>query len=249
MSPSEAELRAALRAGEGSRVDPDSVIRAAVAAKRQRRIRTAAVSGAVLAVVGIAATVTAVNLGGSGSGRHSAAAPATAGPSRSGTVSASPQPDSAPSGPVPAACPATPSAIVAPGGLLPGSAGRLFPGGIVALRICVYRSDPAHQPDVLMSSRLLDAAVSRSLADQFNALPSQPVALPCPITLIARSVLIEGTTSTGAINPVLGRTDGCGVATNGSVKRLAGNILRNLAAGELRPAPSSANNSPGPGPS
>ena len=45
MSPNEFDLRAALRAGEGETLDPDSVLSAARAARHDRRVRIASVAG------------------------------------------------------------------------------------------------------------------------------------------------------------------------------------------------------------
>ncbi len=54
MSPSESDLRAALRAGEsGERLDVDSVIAQARAARRTRRRNFAAITGAVIAVLAV----------------------------------------------------------------------------------------------------------------------------------------------------------------------------------------------------
>jgi hypothetical protein len=113
MSLSESDLRAALRAGEsGARLDLDSVIAQARAARRTRRHNVAAITGAVIAVLAVAGVVTAVQVN-----RHSGT---PVGAPNSTTQSAAACPDNAPT--------------------MPHGSGAapLFPQDVTSINVCAY---------------------------------------------------------------------------------------------------------------
>lgn len=115
MSLHESDLRASLRAGEGGeRLDVDALVAHAQAARRTRRRNTAAITGAIVAVLAVAGVVTAVQFN-----RHS------------GTPAGGPN-STAES----AACPGSVPAV----SLTKGS-GSLFPADVTSINVCVYTVD------------------------------------------------------------------------------------------------------------
>jgi len=115
MSPSESELRASLRAGEGDRLDADAVVAQARTARRDRRRNQAAIGGAVVAVLAVGGVITGVQVSHKD---HTQAA----GPSPQLTVAC------------PASAPIVPQSFAA-------ATGPLFPDDVTAIKVCVYDVD------------------------------------------------------------------------------------------------------------
>ncbi len=227
MSPSESELRAALRAGEGDTVAADEIIAHARSARHERRKTLAAMGGAVAAVLAVGGTVAAVQL----SHDDHRANPAGSAPATSTAR-------------VPQACPATPPNVNTPS----ASGGQLFPTDVTAIRVCFY--------DVqrVKASTVIDGPAARSYAQRFNALPPASKALACPLFLTQKAIVMLPVTASGPAATVVGKIGGCGTTSNGTAKRNAAELLTELETGLVvssAPAPSSgtAKNSPGPGPS
>ncbi len=171
MSPSEDELRGALRDGEGERPDVDRIVAAGVAARARRRTRLAQVAAAVALVVAAGGITTAVVRGGDdprttsadGAGRAEqqqrggdGAANGTSGtagiapgeptPGLPAPSSLSPTPATSPRA---AACPPRfPLRALPGGGTARAGSGPLFDRPAVAITVCGYgspllRAEPA----------------------------------------------------------------------------------------------------------
>lgn len=112
MSPTESELRAALRAGEGDTVAVDEIIAQAQVARRERRKRLAAMGGAVASVLVVGGVVIAVQ-----ASRDHGAGPAEP-----------------PAAQTPASCPPAPPTVATP----KSTGGQLFPNDVTAIRACSY---------------------------------------------------------------------------------------------------------------
>jgi len=167
MSPSEADLRAALRHGEGDGVDADRVLIAASRRRERRRTRLLSVAGAVVVVGGLAAGLTALTHGDNESSAGSRAnAPdtrATAGPAFGAASSA-------------ASCPAVFPHFMHPGASTPAADSPLFSQPVNRVLVCGYGPSgvaPAHV--------LLTGSESSSLVSSLEQLPTSPHPLPtCP---------------------------------------------------------------------
>lgn len=143
MSPTESELRSALRSGEGDGVDADAVIAHARGVRHARRVRLGSIAGAVVVVAGIAAGVMTL--------RGGQTAPATS--AHPGAAAAA------------AGCPAQPPHLMMPGGGGTdqfGGSGPLFAQPVDSLLACSY---PPNSP--LRSTRLTGAD-AHHVADSLN---------------------------------------------------------------------------------
>lgn len=224
MSPSESELRASLRAGEGERLDVDAVVAHARAARRDRRRNLAAIGGAVVAVLAVGGVITGVQLS-----RDDHKTTGAGGPSSTPQVSVS--------------CPG--SAPVMPHG---NGAGPLFPDDVTSIKVCAY------QVQRLSASKDVTGPAARSYAQQFNALPTRRGAQMCPQYLTQITVALIPVTPSGPAPTVVGQVGGCGTMSNGTASRDAGQLLAQLAIGAssghapLPAAPGHTKNH-GPGPS
>jgi hypothetical protein len=184
VSPSESDLRAALRAGEGDGLDPDSVLTAARAARHQRRVRIASAAGAVVLVGAVAGGVGIANLRSPGqptAANHPTGATSTAASGSQNLLGGSSSAADVP-GPVGAAlatltCPATPTRYLLPGGGGTGQFGgtsALFAQPVAAIKVCVYPAGtgtPAR-------SFVLTGADAQSLANRLDAGPTAPLSCP-----------------------------------------------------------------------
>jgi len=222
MSPSESELRASLRAGEGDRLDTDEVLVRARTASRDRRRNLVAIGGAVAAVLAVGGVVTAIQLNDSG---HTTAG----GPSPTSQVVAN--------------CPA--SAPIVPKPVAPAS-GPLFPDGVTSIKVCVY------DVERLTTSKDIDGPAARSYAQRFNDLPANSGAQICPLFLTQITIVMLPVTPNGPAPTVVGRVGGCGTTSNNTASRDAGQLLGELQVGTSQTPPPivpSHSVSHGPGPS
>jgi hypothetical protein len=179
VSPSEFDLRAALRAGEGEHLDPDSVLSAARSARHQRRVRIASAVGAAAVVGAVGAGVGIVDL-------HSPASPAASGSSTTSSGSAASSGShsllygSGAPGPVQTAlaaltCPATATRYMLPGGGGTGQFGgktSLFGRPVAAMKVCVY---PAAAGTTPARSYVIEGADARAAAQSLDAAPKVPL--------------------------------------------------------------------------
>lgn len=159
MSPSESELRGALRIGEGEGVDPDAVISRARGTRHARRLRVGSIAAAVVVVGGVAAGV--VTLRGGNAPSHVP----------------SPRPGAA----VAAQCPARPPHLMLPGGGGTGQFGAdgpLFAKPVDRLLVCGYASSRVIQ------STTLTGTAAQQVATSLNDAPTQPPTARISITCL-----------------------------------------------------------------
>ena len=246
MSPSEDQLRAALRAGEGGSPDPDVIIGHALQVKhvrRQRQVRLVSVAAAVILVGGLGVGLTALNRSGDRGSAGSRADSATmyndsAGSAVSGTtVPVVPGPASIAVGTGAAAggaaggagtgggvdptdaCPATPVRYALPGGGGTdqfGAGGSLFSGSVASIVVCRY-SSTTDSP--LLSAQTFTGTDAQRAASALDAAPStQSAELFCR-TLLTIELIPTGTDGT-AMTPI-SVTGQCTTAmvTNGTAVR------------------------------
>jgi hypothetical protein len=216
MSPSESELRASLHTGEGERLDADSVLARARAAKRERRRNLVAMGGAVAAVLAVGGVVAAVQLNHSGHPQAVPTAPPTAPPATSG-----PAPNQLTPGQVAPGCPRTPPI---PRSGNPNAPGDLFPADVTSITVCYFEGER------MAASKVLDGQVAKSVAQMFNDLPLARHQM-CPLYQTDRTIALLPRTSGGTAPTVVGTIGGCGQTTNGTVSRNATAVLAQLETG------------------
>ncbi len=191
MSPSENDLRAALRDGEDDdRPDVDRVLAEARSRRGQRRARVLGVAAAVV-LVAAAAVGTAVLRGSNDSGQQSA------GPA--GTVQSAAGSSAAAIG---AVCPSTyPTRSVA---ALGAGSGPMFSSPIASALICSYDesgSAPAHAG----SQVLVTGADATTLATSIDQASTSRLKIMCPDIVAAdkKLIAIVGVTADGTILPTV----------------------------------------------
>lgn len=235
MSPNEAHLRAALRSGEGERIDADAVIGRAHRLRHGRRVRVASAAAAVVAVAGIGTGAALLNRGSAG---HSGTPAAQAGNTTARHVATGHTvPQAAPTapisstlsaGPTPshAGCPAEPIRLMAPGGGGTGQfggSGPLFTGPVKQLLICGYAAAQLGSPVEFTGSYLLEQnGGAQQLADSLNAAATTAPQLRCPAQTLRELVLYATGTSGDRLAPVTVNFGVCPtLATNGTAVRFA----------------------------
>lgn len=216
MSPSEFDLRAALREGEGDGLDPDRVIARGVAHRAQRRSRLINTAAAVVLVAGLGVGGAAlIKSGDSGSGSSSSAGGARAASSSGSSAAAGGQvtkSDQSAGAREPVAAAPTAAARAVPGcpaeyprTLLPtGSATKspLFAEPVLYAVVCSYGPPTAATVPsriVLVGARAADL-VSRLEHASLTFTPR-----PCPTVLASRrsALAIIGVTAAGTRLPVV----------------------------------------------
>lgn len=232
MSPSESELRASLHAGEGDQVDVDAVLANARSTHRDRRRNALAIGGAVAAVLAVGGVITGVQLG---KDDHKAAG--APGSSQSPAV-VLPQ--------CPGSAPIVPQSLAA-------ANGPLFPDDVTAIKVCLYDAGR------LSKSKDVEGPAAVSYAQRFNGLPTIRKAQICPLFVTPYTVAMLPVTAHGVAPTVVGKIGGCGLTSNGTGARNAGNLLGELRTGLGEPGGGSSSGGPpivpshtvsfGPGPS
>jgi hypothetical protein len=218
MTPTEDQLRAALRRGEGEHLDVDGLLRHAAATRHARRVRMGAAAAAALAVAGIGiGSVVAFGddgrqqpVAGSGSparatdDRPSSALPTSTSAHGSPTSSPSTGPQH-PSG----ACPPVLPRVTVPGGESAAVAhGPLFAQPVAAVTVCAYFSatgDPVTAGGATVSVRLTGADATMLAASLERASTTRLEGGLCPdmIALSARTLAVFGVSTDGtALRPV-----------------------------------------------
>lgn len=223
MSPSEFDLRAALREGEGDGLDPDSVIAAARAARHERRVRIGSALGAVAVVAGIGIGVGIADL--QTSTRPTAAQPTGGSKITTSTPSAGTATRVAPAEPERRAaarqCPTMPDQLLLPGGggtRQFGAGGPLFAQPVAAVRVCLYGSAVTAQPRSLVFS----GSAARSLTTSLNRAQPSLGGRMCPDVMPDNQLTVEllAVTATGQdLPPVVAQTGCHGRSTNGTAVR------------------------------
>jgi hypothetical protein len=244
MSPTESDLRASLRDGEGDVPDVDRIMAGGAAARSQRRSRILSTAAAVVIVAGVAVggvafashhgngdhnadnrRTAAAAAGGGGAPAGGTAAGANApGTARSSAAGAPvvPAPADAKASLAPGQCPASFPHTVLPGGGSPGqfgASGSLFTKPVASIVVCTYAatSSPART--------VLNGAAARSLASSLDNASKTPFRGMCPdyIRADAPSLAIIATATDGSALPAvttsLGRPACATQISNGTVVR------------------------------
>ncbi len=222
MSPNEAQLRAALRDGEGNRVDVDAVVASALRVRHARRQRLSAIAGAVIVVAGVAGGAALLGRGDHNSTTASSGERSV--PSFSATSDRSAQPPAAAGGSDSAAtairCPAQLPRLLRPGGGATatfGGGGALFAAPIAAAKVCAYLNGTGGD------SQVLDATQATELAASVERAPASRGTRLCPNSTTGNdppAFVIFAVTAAGKRLPVVTATLGCpGLVTNGSAIR------------------------------
>lgn len=221
MSPSEDDLRAALRHGEheaAKDLDVDGLVVAGRDRARQRRVRV--LSGAAVVLVVAAAGTGGALLAQHGGARHQA----TQNPASSSVTGTATDTNAAagPTGTV--ACPTTLPRVAPAGGRInTGTSAKLFPQPISELVVCSYLpgGSAAGSPHSVVLRGAQAAALRASLEDAAKVKP----AVNCPMIVRAneRLLAVIGVTSSGhRLPPVTTKINAvpCQViVTNGATTR------------------------------
>jgi hypothetical protein len=193
MSPSEPELRAALRAGEGDPLHPDRLIARAQAMQHERHVRrmrfTAVAAGVIVAgaigtgVVAIGRNQTTSNgASNAGGGAVNSLASRSSADSDAGHKHA---PPAAAGASAAAACPAAAPDLALPGGggtAQFGATGSLFSGSVQSVEVCAY--DSARKAITSHGAPLaahLTGQEATALAASLDSAAKVPVRAPCPM--------------------------------------------------------------------
>lgn len=267
MSPSEFDLRAALRDGEDdARLDVDGVVAGARGRLAQRRMRVLSAAAAVVVVGG--AGVAAATVWGRGNDGRQQAGPATAATATGSAVTpttttpttttpATAAPDAgaaqassrAAAGSVPAAvCPTTYPQVLLPGGGSPGqfgSDGAMFAKPVASLFVCGYGAGVTTAP-VTPAVRVYTESSAAALAASIEHAAKTPPAERCPAIVLAnrnRLVLVaiatDGTRERDVTTTL--SVPACGVrVTNGTAIRYSWQPPREFEAQLLALRPSAA---------
>ena len=230
MSPSEFDLRDALRDGEGDGLNPDVMIASALQIRRTRRTRMGAIAASVVAVGLIGRGHDAVDpqhVVGARSGQcgHGQTTFGAAGASMPNAADATSGGGAATPGHSPTGCPATVRAWRFPAGGgsgLFGSGGPLFSGTVTQIRVCGYPQGAA-PTSVLITGN--DAA---ALATSLNAAPRTPKNSVCPFNSAGTGqlVLLATTADGQALPPVVATMHCTWTVTNGTAVRSPGHRRR-----------------------
>jgi hypothetical protein len=227
MSPTERDLRAALRDGEGDDPDVDRIVFHALLVRALRRRRALTTAAAVVVVAGVATGGTALVRGGFGggdSGSNSAkvnsggrtafgsadaagsGAANAAGGAASGASGGAAAPSAAGGGTADLpGCPASLPRYALPGGSTPssgGAGGRLFSGTVASAVVCSYGTvDAALGTDAPKPTRVVfTGADAATLATSLeNAARTRPMGM-CPLIRSAdeRALAVIGVAADGA---------------------------------------------------
>lgn len=239
MSPTEFDLRAALRDGEGDGPNVDRIVAGGRARRAQRRSQLLS-TAAVVVFVAAAGTGGALLWGGNGSGGGNASDKAAfgAGDSRAagqnpGAPNAQPTGTTANGGSVrgsadPAvACPTSVPHLLLPGGGSPGQFGAdgpLFPDPVDSIVVCSYGS-PLRGAGVSPARLVLTGQNATALASSLENASKTRSAQPCPAIRSSdqHSLAIIGVTAAGTALPAITTTlsqPACNVqVTNGTAVR------------------------------
>jgi hypothetical protein len=229
VSPSEFDLRAALREGEG---DVPSADRVLLAARRQRAHRRSVLlsTAAVVVVVAGAGFGVAELAGGGATGSANRAArsmPSPAGGQAAGSTSNryGATRNSVATTAVGVPCPATQPHFLLPGGGSPGqfgSGGQLFDGPVASVVVCAYGSEAAQSSTP--ARLVLTGADATALADSLENAAKVHPSLPCPtVADLGYPLAIRGVTAggrvAGTVTTTLGEPACATTVTDGTAVR------------------------------
>lgn len=218
MSPSEDQLRAALQHGEGEHLDVDELLLRAAATRHARRVRTGAITAAVLAVagIGLGSVIAFGDRGGhpaAGSGSTPRAATDVL---PSSSVPPSTSADGSPTGSAPMSphpsvtCPPMLPTVTVPAGESTATAhGPLFTQPVAAVTVCAYFSatgSPVTAGGATVSVHLTgsDAAALAASLERASTVRLEGGLCPDMIALSARTLAVFGVIADGtALRPVV----------------------------------------------
>ena len=231
MSPSEFELRDALRDGEGDGLDTDALIGSAVQIRHTRRVRLGAIAASVVAVGAIGTGAVQLIHGPSPAGKNSAttgfgaeqsmpSAPTKRGalpnPTSAGTAAGGLAPGGTDSQAAP--CPTTAPRLETPGGGGTGqfgSGGPLFAGVVTQLVVCAYPATASP------TSIVLSGAEAATVAAGLDAAAKTRSTTLCPYspTGTGQLVLLATTAGGRTLPPAVATLHCTWTVTNGTAVR------------------------------
>ncbi|SDJ00370.1 hypothetical protein SAMN05444157_1228 [Frankineae bacterium MT45] len=225
MSPSEEQLRAALRAGEPGAPDADPIITKAESVRRNRRRNLAGVTGAVVMVLAIAGVGVALEQSPS-TKRYAGPEAVVTAPAVTTVGGSAPAGPSSGSAPVAAACPATQEAL--PSITLPATpatwSGQLLDPRTTSLLLCAYNPTTGSAP---IGSVALTGAAATQLASRVNSAPVPTEQLACPAMAGPKLLLLGNAHGSGTVQHVLVDSV-CGTFTDGSGLRVSSELATSL---------------------
>ena len=230
MSPSEFELRDALRHGEDdAHVDASAIMSRADGIRRERRVRYLTTAAAAIVVAGVSTAVVVT----SGESNHSATSNADgyadqSGKGAGGGVAQPPQlngVNTAGSGAT--ACTPSPAAI----GVPTDSAAKsrsFFTASVTAITVCAYTNDSTGRFafDTINGHRstMLTGANAQAVARSLDSAATVQTALPCPLLPVQLTLTLRPLYADGSAGPLILASiqPPCGLpTTNGTVVRYA----------------------------
>lgn len=228
MSPSEADLRAALSDGDGEGAGPNVDVVIATARAQRGRRRTRLLGGLAVAAVVAGLGFGVAQLGGGGS-QNSSNGASVAGAAAGGAAhGAAKSPASAPYAGPPGAgtpCPSSAPRYALAGGGSPGqfgSGGALFDKQVSALVVCAYSSGIASGTPARV---VLHGSAAQQVVTSVEHAAKQPSTGSCPLYRLAGArqlaligVAADGTTATAVTAP-LGVPSCAARVTNGTAIR------------------------------
>jgi hypothetical protein len=202
MSPSEDQLRAALRDGEGGSLDVDTVIqraRAHGAARREHRVRLASAAAIAAVVAGVGVTAGIVLSSGNHTRSSNAAGSANLPKADSTQAYAAGQGQA--SGAL--ACPTTLPALATPR----SGTGRLFASPPTTMQVCAYpETIPANASNSrpVLQSTSFDRSDATTIANSLEGASTAPSLGPCPLfkTSNGRVLVFIATSADETMGPV-----------------------------------------------
>jgi hypothetical protein len=200
VSPSEADLRAALREGEGDGVDPHDIIFAVRQARARRRTVLLSAAAAVVFVGGAAAGVSALVNAGSpnGSGTNSVVgasenAAAASGPHRAPQASANQahNPPLEPGFDISTACAKPAAASPTGSGSSADRSGQLLPGPVQRFIVCTYANFAGPQSTASAQPVVVTGPAASSLARSLRTATATAIPPRCPMVASTGNIALR----------------------------------------------------------
>lgn len=215
MSPTEFDLRAALRDGEGDELDAERVVAGARAYRARRRSRILSTAATVVCVAAVGGVVAGlVGTGGDtghGSGLAGPATAPTGGPSGANgrTYGAGPVPRlNQPYNTTTLALPGCPAALPATKPPAGNSTGELLPAPIRSFVVCSYGSPQRTGGSATPTRLLVTGNEAVALAESLRTAATHPLGISCPAPSQSRtySLAMIGVVAPGRTLPAITAT-------------------------------------------
>jgi hypothetical protein len=223
MSPTEFELRAALRDGEGDGIDPDRVILRAEEARRRQRSRVLGAASVAAVLAAVTVTGTAL-LGGSGGSSRIGGADSSAAVGIGGRALPADNAAAAPSAPCPVTFPHLSAPRPGTSGIASGQPGTraIFATPPRAVTICSYGA--AGEPPTRSGATTVSGAAAQQLVTSLDqASPARPQVCPQYVTADTRRYAFVGVAAngsrTGVVTVLLSDNSCLTTVTNGAAVR------------------------------